>query len=260
MSLDRVNEYVLCIGLVLGFGVVVEVGFRIGKSLRGRIDAGGRSHVSAMQASMLGLLALLLGFQFAMASSRFDTRRRLEQDEVNAIGTAYLRAGSMGAPREGELKGLLREYVAARLRFARATGEAPEIMDATVESSAIEERMWALAEAETGSRADSMLDALGEMSNRKWQRYTETVSHVPHAVTYVLCVVAFIAIGFVGFGYGLDGARLHALTMVYALLVAIVLMLTLDLDRPHGGLIRVSEDGLERLRLAFDQGAAGRGP
>jgi hypothetical protein len=35
----------------------------------------------------LGLLALLLGFTFALAVDRFDARRGLVLEEANAIGT-----------------------------------------------------------------------------------------------------------------------------------------------------------------------------
>ena len=49
-----------------------------------------RSHLGALQAALPGLLALRLGFNFAMATSRFDARTTLMQEGVNAINTAYL--------------------------------------------------------------------------------------------------------------------------------------------------------------------------
>ena len=39
----------------------------------------------------MGLLALLLGFSFALAASRFETRRHL-WSRINAIATTYLRS------------------------------------------------------------------------------------------------------------------------------------------------------------------------
>jgi hypothetical protein len=41
--------------------------------------------------AVFGLMALLLGFSFSGAVSRFDTRRELIVQETNAIGTAWLR-------------------------------------------------------------------------------------------------------------------------------------------------------------------------
>ena len=40
---------------------------------------------------MLGLLAFILAFTFGAATSRFDDKKQLLLDEVNAIGTTFLR-------------------------------------------------------------------------------------------------------------------------------------------------------------------------
>jgi hypothetical protein len=40
----------------------------------------------------LTLLALIIGFSVSMASTRYDQRKNLEEEEANAIGTEMLRA------------------------------------------------------------------------------------------------------------------------------------------------------------------------
>jgi hypothetical protein len=40
----------------------------------------------------LTLLALIIGFSFSMAVSRYDQRKSYEEAEANAIGTEYARA------------------------------------------------------------------------------------------------------------------------------------------------------------------------
>src|SRR5215469_1575668 len=40
----------------------------------------------------LTLLELIIGFTFSMVVGRYDQRRRNEEEEANAIGTAYVRA------------------------------------------------------------------------------------------------------------------------------------------------------------------------
>jgi hypothetical protein len=57
--------------------------------------------------AVLGLLALLLGFTFAMAVDRFEQRRTLVLDEVNAISTAYLRTQLLQAPHRERIGKLL---------------------------------------------------------------------------------------------------------------------------------------------------------
>lgn len=88
----RTNELVLFLLASLVFLATTEVGYRLGLRQKDRQDEESRKHIGSLQAALLGLLALLLGFNFAMASSRYDSRRALLQEEVTAIGTAYLRA------------------------------------------------------------------------------------------------------------------------------------------------------------------------
>jgi hypothetical protein len=58
--------------------------------------------------------SLLLGFAFAGATSRLDTRRELIIREANAIGTAYLRLDLVPAADQPSLRALFRDYLDAR--------------------------------------------------------------------------------------------------------------------------------------------------
>ena len=46
----------------------------------------------------LTLLALIIGFSFSMAVSRYDQHKNYEEEEANAIGTEYVRADLLPAP------------------------------------------------------------------------------------------------------------------------------------------------------------------
>jgi hypothetical protein len=52
-----------------------------------------REVFGVIQAAILTLLGLLIGFTFTMAVSRYDQRKNYEEAEANAIGTEYLRLG-----------------------------------------------------------------------------------------------------------------------------------------------------------------------
>jgi hypothetical protein len=45
-----------------------------------------------VRTATMTLLALIIGFTFSMAVTRYDQRKTLEEAEANAIGTEYLRA------------------------------------------------------------------------------------------------------------------------------------------------------------------------
>ena len=85
--------------LVIIFPLAVEIGFRLELLLARRrseplhVEGGGYT-VSAI----IGLLGLLIGFTFALASERFDTRRSLVVDEANAVSTTWLRQQMLEDP------------------------------------------------------------------------------------------------------------------------------------------------------------------
>ncbi|MEO8308709.1 MAG: hypothetical protein ABI616_11795 [Pseudomonadota bacterium] len=101
------NEYLLLVILVAIYWGATELGFRLARWRGATVDEAGKSHVSSLQGALLGLLALLLGFSFSMAISRYDTRRSLVLEEANAIGTTYLRAGFLPSEQGNEARRLL---------------------------------------------------------------------------------------------------------------------------------------------------------
>src|SRR3954468_19372264 len=84
-----------------------ELGFRIGVKHRERPG----SYIGDVQGTVLGIVALLLGFTFSMAVGRYDDRRLLVVKEANAIATAYLRASMLPAAHQEPVKAALRRYV-----------------------------------------------------------------------------------------------------------------------------------------------------
>ena len=77
--------FLISLVVVLGAG-------EIGRSLGTRQKRG--YSVATLEAAILGLLALMISFTFAMALSRYEARREAVLNEANAIGTTALRAVS----------------------------------------------------------------------------------------------------------------------------------------------------------------------
>ncbi|MGV8991081.1 MAG: hypothetical protein ACOH1Q_06725 [Thiobacillus sp.] len=69
-----------------------EIGFHIGRFVQGRTSNEIKSLTGSIQASILGLLALLLGFTFSMSMQRYDHRNQALIEEANDIGRTVLRA------------------------------------------------------------------------------------------------------------------------------------------------------------------------
>ena len=90
--------------------------------------------------SVLGLLALLIGFTFSLALLRYEERRELVIQEANAIGTTWLRYGLLDAGDRDRLRTLMRRYVDARVAFGRS--DTPTEEAAANQQSATARRRW----------------------------------------------------------------------------------------------------------------------
>ena len=76
-----------------------------------------RDDFGMIQTAILTLLALIIGFSFSMAISRYDVRKTYEEAEANAIGTEYIRADLLAAVEAAKVRDLLRKYLDQRLLF-----------------------------------------------------------------------------------------------------------------------------------------------
>jgi hypothetical protein len=83
-----------------------------------------------LASAALGLLALMIGFTFAMALSRFEARRDAVLKEANAIGTTALRARLLPETQRREVLTLLQDYVKVRLDVTRRPATGPELASA----------------------------------------------------------------------------------------------------------------------------------
>src|ERR1700690_427795 len=102
----------------------------------------GRVNISTIEAAILGLLALMIGFTFSMALSRFEARRSAVLSEANAIGTAALRGQMLPEPYSSTVALLFKEY--AMLRVGRrgdalASSTVPETVRRSLD---IQEKLW----------------------------------------------------------------------------------------------------------------------
>src|SRR3974377_576251 len=70
-------------------------GHRLRRTLKGHREQ--RPDFDILRSASLTLLGLLIGFSFAMAVSRYDQRKNLEEAEANAVGTEYFRADLLPA-------------------------------------------------------------------------------------------------------------------------------------------------------------------
>jgi hypothetical protein len=248
--------FVILLGLIL---LATEVGFQIGYRMRSTIDDPLRSEYNTIQGAVLGLLALLLGFTFAMSISRYESGKYLVIDESNAIGTTFLRAQFLPDPYRNEVSNLLRRYVDTLLRFYGSGIDPEKLHGANDETERIQNELWsrAVAVGERDPRAVTtglFIQSLNEVIDLHAKRLWVKENHVPEIIFILLYGAAIVSMGLVGSGWGLGGRRNLMSTVAAALLIASVILVIVDLDRPGRGLIKVNQQSLIRLRDSLNRG------
>jgi len=227
-----------------------ESGFRFGRRRIRSEEETKDPSMGSMVGATLGLLAFMLAFTFSMASSRYDTRRHLIRDEANAIQTAYLRADFVSEPRRTEIQRLLREYVDVRLAGVRQ----PDPRPAIARSEEIHHQLWVLTAAEGNRTPGSIvvglyINTLNELIDLHTKRVQAGLrSRIPSVIIYALYFVTVLAMASVGYLAGLTGKRNHFVTGALVLAFSSVMLLIIDLDRPHEGLLKVNQQVLIDLQ------------
>ncbi len=231
-----------------------EVGFRIGRFVQNRTDDEMKSLTGGVQASVLGLLALLLGFTFSMSLQRFDARNHALIEEVNALGTLLLRVSLLPEQHRRDAAGLLREYVELRVEVgAIDLTRRAERSQYNRRTAALQGELWALAVRATLDdprpvTTGAFVQALNATIDSQGKRNALLQMHVPEAVLLLLFVV-FVASGaMLGYSSGLSGKRIVTPTMLVSFLISLIVFIIIDLDRPKRGVIQVDQGLMFELR------------
>jgi hypothetical protein len=249
--LDPIPTWAIMLTSGLMIFVMSEAGFQLGRRqgpvLHGHDPAG------VLQTTAFTLLALLLGFSFAMALGRYDARRATLVREANAIATTYLRAGLLDAKSALVVRASLREYVVQRLSFARAEADPEQRAAADLRSAALGRALWGLAERVSHNDPRStatplFVAALNDTLNLSTEERAVLSIHIPDVVILWLLLIALIASAMLGYGFGREGKRALVFKAIFAAMVALVFGLVLDLDRPQRGIIRVNLAPLQAVQ------------
>jgi hypothetical protein len=247
-----VQEAALAGGLLVLLLAALELGFRAGVREARDVHPVGGTQVGTVQGAILGLLGLLLAFSFAAAGTRFLERQDLITEEANAIGTAYLRADLLDEPHRAGLRTALRRYAEHRATASRTLNREGISAPLAAEIEGLHAEIWRAASGGVADRpavALAVLAPVNEVIDLHATRVAATRKHLPLPVMGLLVACSLLAIGVIGYGNGLAGERSVPLTVPLATLIGIALCITIDLDHPRAGLIRLSDAPLIALKL-----------
>jgi hypothetical protein len=243
----------LGLGLAALMLVACEGGFWLGRWSASRAHPKALDNAMSWEGAVLGLAALLIGFTFAMAVTRFDNRKQVLVAEANAIETTFHRTELLDDDVGEPVRVLIRRYVDVRIAVFDVSTDPQHAAALERESAKIQEQIW--ARLVRAGRADPhsittglVLQSATDMFERAAERRSGREIPVPPTVFLVVILVSAFAVASIGYPLGLTSARMSFGMLVIPLLVAGVIMLVVDIAHPSLGVVQVPDLPMLRLR------------
>ena len=248
----------VAIALILFFAIVAfnELGFRAGRYVQAKTDDEVKAMTGSIQGSILGLLALLLGFTFSMSMQRYDARSMAVIDEANTIGTAMLRVKLLPDAYRDEADAALKQYVALRAEVGSVDltreEERARYNERAVE---LQNQLWNIVTQATDAdprpvTTGAFLNSLNDMIDAQGKRNAILQQHVPETILLLLFFVFVVNGAMMGYSSGLSGKRMTVPIVLVSLLITLIVFTIIDLDRPKRGLIQVDQSVMQSLESA----------
>ncbi|MGB7158400.1 MAG: hypothetical protein WBD40_10075 [Tepidisphaeraceae bacterium] len=250
-SLYQLNAWVIASLLLAGLVAVWAGGLWWGRKVCNAATAG-----SKVDEASLALMGLLLGFTFAMALQKHDNRREKLVEDSNSIGDFYTTASLLREPVRSELRDVVREYARYRLELART----PALMaQANVDQvigkiNAMHGQMTELVRRAVDENTPVVVPLVGTLNNLTSShaaRLAAARDRLPGSIVALLFLAAIVSAGVLGRSQGIERKRATMSTLFFIVLITSTLYITLDLNQPGRGLIRVSQEPMERLLVSM---------
>jgi hypothetical protein len=236
------------VGLAFAVAMLASwsLGWRLGRRLHP--EPGEDPGTKFTDASM-ALLGLLLAFTFSMAMVRHDQRRLAVVAESNAIGDFNTCVSMLKDPKRSNLQIVIRDYTHQQLDQLRRLLPLTEEDNAVQQSRETHAKMTDLvAQAMDGSPLDlALTTTLNNLTSTYASRLAAYDEILPWSIVLLLLLSSIVPSFLMGMKQGETHKLHHSGTISFIILVSLVIFVTLDLNQPRRGLIRVNREPLERL-------------
>jgi hypothetical protein len=251
-----ISALLFAVLLFLGMLILLEIGRRFGARRSPKESEDERGGLGTVEGAVFALFGLMIAFSFSGAASRFNEKRMLIAEEVNTIGTAYLRLHLVSQEARPALRELFRRYVDSRLETYR---KLPNMKAAELEmskSTKLQEEIWTEAVAASrlpGSHPAAgmlLLPALNSMIDITTTRTMWLQLHPPRIIYALLFGLGLICSLLAGYRMSRGQHRNWLHILGFTVLTVIIVYVMLDIEYPRAGLIRIetSDQLLVNLR------------
>lgn len=226
-------------------GVAMRVGHYLGRR-KPPTDEDSKG-LDLVTSASLTLLALIIGFSFSMAVGRYDLRKNYEEEEANAIGTEYVRAGLLPGDNPAKVREVLKKYLDQRLlwyveRDPRRIGQIDR------QTAKLQDQMWTLVQDATIPQQTPtmtlVVSGMNDVLNRQGYSQAAWWNRIPHGAWILMVAISLCCCGLVGYG---SHWKSRWFTMILPFIIAVAFFLISDIDSPRRGVIRVAPQNLISL-------------
>jgi hypothetical protein len=240
---------------LITLAVPMEVGFRLGERQRRLYpDAVKAARNDVTLAAMLALLGLMLAFTYSFSMSRADLRKQALVVEVNAIGTAFLRADLTPEPSRTELRALLLDYARSRHVAPGTIKNREQLQEVVDRSLEVQSKIWPvikLALRQPGVMSDPekalLVSAINDVFDAHTSRMAVFYDRLPTAVLALLVIIAAASLTVAAYNTSLSGQSNRWRMTAFAIILASLMFIILDYDMVMRGFIQVNHQPLVSL-------------
>lgn len=250
------SSFLIVAILFVALLIATELGFRLGQRFSSKATDDTKSQINSIQASILGVLALLLGFTFSLSLQRYDVRSQAVVAEASAISTAISSADLLPEPARKDARRELLRYLDLRIAAGKISLDRAADRDAVLgkldESLGI---LWGSAAAmarveQSPANIGTFLQSLNQLATAYNNRNAALDRHVPEIVLFLMFITLVLAASLVGYSSGISMQRASFAAYTLLTLIVCLVFLIIDLDRPRRGLVEVSQQSLIDLQAS----------
>jgi hypothetical protein len=232
--------------LFSGMLVMLEIGrrFAIRHHEAGETDKGS---LGTVETAVFALFGLLIAFTFSGAASRFQEKRMLIAEEATAVESAYMLIDVLAPEAQPALRERFRHYADARLEIYHRLPDVQAATPAMARSKALQAEIWRAAVAASKlpgsdpSGARLLIPSVGNMVRIARTRLISLQNHPPSVVYGLLFFLGMLCSLLAGFRMASRFRRGWLHMVSFALVTAGVVYVTLDIEYPRIGLIRLEQ-------------------
>jgi hypothetical protein len=223
------------------------------KYAEGRKDAD--KDLSTLIGAQLAAVAFIIAFIFSIAASRFEMRRASVIEEVNSIGTTFLRADFFPEPQRTDLRRLLKKYIN---KYVEANNDLSMLDNNLNETDLILDNIWKIASEYQSAHPEqiavnSFIQSLNGTIDLHTTRATVLIYFgLGENIWLIVYILTSLAMLVTGFQLGVSSIKIGLPALALAITFTLMISLISDLDSPREGAFQINNKPLIELYNKVD--------